>query len=105
MSVSAQSFRIAADPLPGLSIIGRLVDIRVHITKGVPIEGCVRGSRIESACFNTGDPGGRRQTWYILHHVRPVLSSVARDLNIAVIGSDPDYAPAFWRFTNRVDGR
>ena len=37
--------------------------------------------------------------------VRPVLAAVARDLDVAVVGADPDHVRVLRRFADRIDRR
>src|SRR5262249_48989426 len=77
------------DPRPGLAVVLRLVEVGPEVVELVHRRGDVAGAlvarrgveRVDADPF--GDPFGR--------HVGPVLPAVARDLDVAVVGPDPDH--------------
>ena len=75
---------------PRLAVIRGLVSVRVHIAKGVAVEGDVSGGGIEAAGFHPRYPGGFRQVRHIGDNVSPRFAAIARDLHVAIVGADPN---------------
>src|SRR4030095_7606492 len=81
--VFANHMRIAFDcirgePFPGLSEVGGLKHIDLHIAGLVAIECCVGGSTIETTGLDCRAPGVLWQPLDIADYVFPSLSAVAR---------------------------
>src|SRR4029079_16354534 len=92
MSISTHRFGIARcnQRRPGLSIISRAEKIWSMFAEGMTIEGRVSCAGVEINRLHPTNPGILGQPGNISDHVRPGLGTIARDLHIAIIGSDPD---------------
>ena len=88
---------------PGLAEIGGAKHVRRVVAKGVAIESGVSRARLEIARLHPADPRILRHARDVADDVGPGLAAVARDLDIAVIGADPDDRLIFRRFADRVD--
>ena len=76
------------DLFPALTAIGGLVDMRLHVVHTDAVHRCIDRVHIRMAGFHQGDlaPGGDGR-W---RDVGPVLSTIARDMDEAVIRAAPD---------------
>ena len=88
---------------PGATVILGDVDIRRHVPERVPVEGCIRRARRVLARLNPVHPAVLRQPAHVPHHVLPVPAAVARQLQVAVVGADPDEAGGERGLADRED--
>ena len=82
------------------------VDVRRHVAEGVAVERGVRRRRRRSGSprpSDTHDAFGRPGD--VAGDVRPGLAAVARQLQVAVVGADPDHLRVLRRLADRVDRR
>src|ERR1700693_1605846 len=78
---------------PGGAEIGGLVNVSVHVTGLVSIEGDVGGAGLVVTGFDAAHQRIARNARNIADEVLPSFPAVARELQIAVVGSSPD---DFW---------
>ena len=90
---------------PGPSVIRGLVDIGRHVAERVPVERGVGRTGSVPPGFDPAHPRVSRQVRHFAGDVRPGLAVVARELQIAVVGADPDGFRFLRRFADRVDRR
>src|SRR5664280_2743228 len=102
---AADARRRAGDPLPRLPGVARRVDPRRHVAEGVPVERRVRGAVRVRSGLDPRDPARGRQARNVLHEVRPRRAAVARELEVAVVGPDPDRLRVARALRDRVDRR
>src|SRR5581483_424612 len=89
---------------PGLTEVGRRIEVRCHVAKRMPVKGDVGRTWGKRACLYPAHPGVFGHTRHVCYEVVPMLSPIARQLQIAVVGSHPDEARGERRFADRVDG-
>src|SRR6266480_6556063 len=106
MSVSTNSFRILRGykRRPRFAVIGRFENVRRHVAKGMSIECGVSGARIEVAGLDPIDPRILRQPGNVADYSRPGLAAIARELEVAIVGADPDQPLLLRRFADRING-
>ena len=105
MDVAEDALRdIPAEIGPGLAIIRGLIDERIAIVHLVQIDRDVARPRIITGRLDVGERSERRQVQDVLGDVCPVLSGVAGDLQLAVVGPGPDAALLDRRFGNGENG-
>src|ERR1019366_7428207 len=102
---AADARRRADDPLPRLPGVARRADPRRHVAEGVPIKCSVRGAVRVRAGLDPRDPARGRQAQDILHEVRPRRAAVTCELEVAVVGPDPDRLRVARALRDRVDRR
>src|SRR5208283_5993743 len=68
------------------------------------IKSCISNRRIEMTGLNRGNPCVRWQPGDVFDHVCPMSPVVARNLNVAIVRSGPDYIAILGRLVNRIDG-
>ena len=73
-------------------MIAGAVEVRVHVVDHVGVDDDVSHRRVERRRLDHLDRGPLRQAGQVLGHVRPGLAGVARNVNQAVVGADPDQA-------------
>ena len=89
---------------PAPAVVGRHVQVRRHVAEGMAVEGRVRRARRERARLHPVDPAVLRQAADVADHILPVLSAVARQLHVAVVGAYPDEAALERRLADGEDG-
>ena len=104
VGVTAEALGRSGDSLPGFPIIRSAINPWIHIAKGVAVERRVGRCRIESARFDARHPGVCWKSWNIFHDIGPGFAAVSGQLEVAVIGADPQHSPVFWGFADRKDG-
>ena len=90
---------------PGLTVIGRFVNVWFHVTKRMAVKSCVSRRGFVEPCLHPRDPGEFRQLWHVANDIGPGFAAVARELDIAVIRTNPDGLPIARGFADRIDGR
>ena len=90
---------------PGLAVVGRAIEPRLHVAKRVAVEGRIGGAGGMAARLDPAHPAVRRQARHVGDDVGPVLAAVARELQVAVVGADPDRVRVLRRLADRVDRR
>src|SRR5207253_2298918 len=90
---------------PGLPKVSRAENVRCHVTKGVAIKGGVGSAGFVVTGLDPAYPGVRRKAGNVSNHVVPALSSIAAQLQVAIIGSHPDHILVLGRFANGIDCR
>ncbi len=103
MRVAAHSALRCDNRRPGLPVVHRLENVRVHVSKRVAIERCVRHARVVQAGFHPRNPRTFRQIRNITNYIRPRFCSIARHLEIPVIGAHPDCLAVARRFADGVN--
>src|SRR5439155_23550954 len=105
MSVSTDAFRVLRghERRPGFAVIRRFENIRRHVAKGMSIKCGISGARAEVASVDPADPGILWQTGNVTNNVCPSLTTVARELEVAVVRADPDQSFLFGRFADRIN--
>ncbi len=94
-----------ANQLPGLAVIAGHESEDIEIVAAVVVEGQVRGSFIVSRCDDAADVTSFRNAFHFFGDVLPGLSAVARDVKIAVVGTDPQQVFVRRRFADGRDRR
>src|SRR5437867_1298406 len=92
-----------SDPRPGLPIIRSTIHPWIHVAESVAVKSGVGDCRIEPAGFEAGNPGVWRKIRDVFDEVGPALAPIDRQLEVAIIGADPDQPAIFWGFANRID--
>ena len=96
MRVAQHRLRNAVrDLLPGLSIIGSLVDPRVAIVDLMTIDGEIRSARVVTRSFDIADRSPGQHVRNVLRDVSPVLPAIAGDLHETIVGARPNHARLF----------
>src|SRR6266404_3937299 len=75
---------------PRLAKVGRLINVGPHISEHMNIEGRIRGALIKMPGVDRRDPRLAGQSANVAHDVCPGPASIAGNLQIAVVSSDPD---------------
>ena len=105
MREAADAWRVRPDHLlPCAAVVGRAVEIRLHVAVSVTIVRHVRDRGIEATRLDPADPIALSHA-DVGREVGPVPAAVARKLDVAVIGSDPDLPRCSRTFRDRVDRR
>src|ERR1700723_496243 len=89
---------------PGDAEIGGLVNVSVHVTGLVSIEGDVGRAGLMVAGFDAAHQCVERNARNIADEILPSFPAVAGELQIAVIGSNPDDFRIARRLADGVDG-
>ena len=107
MRIAAHALQVggADEPGPGRPVIMGDVDIRGHVALGMPVEGRIRGARGEVAGLDPAHPGTGGEPGHMGGEVLPMGTAIAGQLQIAVIGADPDLSRGERRLADRVDRR
>src|SRR5690242_3355391 len=102
--------RVAVDPAllywkrgPGLAIVRGLIEVWLDLAEGVTIKSCVGRALVEAACLNRGNPGKLGEVRHIADDIRPGFGAVASNLQIAIIGADPDDLAILRRFRDGIN--
>ena len=82
--------QVAIDPLPGLAVIGRLVDERVAVVREMQIDADIGAGRIKARGRNAGDRAPGWKTRHLAGDVDPAARRVFAVPDLAVIGAGPD---------------
>src|SRR6266567_9467463 len=107
MRVSADAFGVLCSDKwsPSLSMVGRAENIWRHVSERVAIESSVGGACIEVTRLHPADPRILWQTGNVADNICPGFAGIARELQISVIGSNPDQIFVLWRFADRINRR
>ena len=103
--ITAQGSGWTADAHPCLPEVLRAVHPRRHVPEVVPVERRVRRSRLEAARLDPRDPARFRQAGDVSGDVGPVPSPVPGELDVAVVGADPDGVRVARGLADHGDGR
>src|SRR5439155_1887512 len=105
MSVSTDAFRVLRghERRPGFAVIRRFENIRRHVAKSMPIKRRVSRAGSEIARLDPVYPGILWQTGNVTNNVCPSLTTVMRELEVAVVRADPDQSFLFGRFADRIN--
>src|SRR6266576_649012 len=95
----------AANGLPGFTVVGCRENIDAVIVAAMPVEGGEGRALCGLRCRNTAHIGAFRHAGNFRHDVLPSLPAVARHLEVAVIGANPQHIGGERRFTDGGDGR
>ena len=90
------------DALPGLTIVGGFVEVRLVIVLFIACSGHVDGSRISGGRFDAADQGPLRQGFG--GDILPALAAIFRKVNQAIIGTGPENPRLVRRFDEGKDG-
>ena len=89
---------------PGLPVVAGAVRVRPRVSEHVQVEGGVSCTLVEMAGVDRRNPCLRRQALDTTRHVRPRFAAVPRELQVAIVGADPDDIGILGRLGDRVDG-
>ena len=103
VGVTAQALLRAGDTGPGLAVISGAINPRVHVAEGVAVEGGIGGARRKAARLHPVHPAVLGQAAHVGDEVVPVLSAVAGELQVAIVGADPDEPGGERRLADRGD--
>src|SRR5437867_1644719 len=70
----------------------------------MPIKSGVSRAGVVVTGLDPAYPGVRRKTGNISDDVVPTFSSIAGQLQVAIVGSSPDHIPVLGRFADGIDG-
>ena len=104
VSVTANTALLRRKGGPGLAIIRGPVGVGLHVAEGVPVECGVGSGFVEAAGLDGRDPGALAESVDVGDYVRPGLRTVASDLQVAVVGADPNDLPVLRRLGDGIDG-
>ena len=105
MCVAAHTAVTCDDGSPGLPIIRCLVNVGGHVSKRMAVKCSISSASVIQPRL---DPGNPRKLWKVCHityDVVPGFSTIARELQVAIIGTNPDRLRVSGRFADRVDRR
>src|SRR3954469_477837 len=103
MCPSAHAALTCDNRLPRLPIVSRLEDVRSHVAVHVAIDSSIRRAFIVTAGFHPGDPRVLSRVGNIPDYVCPALARISRDLDVAIIGANPDKLSILRRLRDRID--
>ena len=105
MRVTANAFRVLGcnKRRPRFAVISCLEKVRLHLAKGMSIKRGISRAGIEIAGLHPVHPRVFRQPGNVADDIGPRLAAVPRELEIAVVGSDPDQPLLFGRFADGIN--
>src|SRR5215813_3180306 len=104
VSIATYTVLLDRQRSPGFAEVCGLVEIGFDVAERMTIKSGVSGTFVKAAGLYPRDPRKFREVRNIADHVGPSFCSIASDLNVAIIGANPDQLAVFGRFRNRVDG-
>src|SRR5436305_13106016 len=105
--VTSNTFRILRrhERGPGFPKISGAKSVRCHVTKTMAIEGDVGSAGVVVTGLDPAYPGVRRKAGNVSDHIVPALSSIAGQLQIAIVGSHPNHILVLGRFADGINSR
>src|ERR1700686_5205729 len=88
---------------PGLSKGGCRINVRRHVAESVPIKSDIGAAGCECARLDPAYPSVPGNTRHIADDIVPMLPAIAGQLQVAVIGTDPDQPARHRRLADRID--
>ena len=88
---------------PGLSKVGCSINVRRHVAESVPIKSDIGAAGCECARLDPAYPSVPGNTRHIADDIIPMLPAIAGQLQVAVIGTDPDEPGRHRRLADRID--
>src|SRR5436190_13067799 len=79
--------------------------VRCHVTKSMAIEGDVGSAGVVVTGLDPTYPGVWRKAGNVSDHIVPALSSIAGQLQVAIVGSHPDHILVLGRFADGINSR
>ncbi len=79
-------------------------EIGLEITVHVAIGGDIGAGAVVAAGFDPGDPWSLADALQVGGDVAPVFATILRDLDVAIVGADPDGFVTLRRFADGIDG-
>src|SRR5438477_1483436 len=89
---------------PGFPKVSGAKSVRCHVTKSMAIEGDVGSAGVVVTGLDPTYPGVWRKAGNISDHIVPALSTIAGQLQVAIVGSDPDHILVLGRFADGING-
>src|SRR5947207_10112034 len=107
MRVTSNTLRILRrhERGPGFPKVSGAKSVRCHVTKTMAIEGDVGTAAVVVTGLDPAYPGVRRKAGNISDHIVPALSSIAGQLQIAIVGSHPDHILVIGRLADGINSR